>query len=137
LEGDLLRKEHDGYLLDRPVFQLPIPTSLHASLMSRLDRLSSEVREVAQIGAALGREFSYEVLASVARHSAGQLQDALTQLTGAGLVFRRGLPTRASIIFKHALIQDAAYSTLLRSERQELHERIASTLEQRFLDTVA
>jgi class 3 adenylate cyclase/tetratricopeptide (TPR) repeat protein len=137
LEGGLLRKEHDRYLLDRPVSQLAIPTSLHASLMARLDRLSSGIKEVAQIGAALGREFSYEVLASVTLHNHDQLQDALNQLTGAGLVFYRGALPRASIIFKHALIQDAAYGTLLRSERQELHERIARTLEQRFRDTVA
>jgi class 3 adenylate cyclase/tetratricopeptide (TPR) repeat protein len=136
LEGGLLREEDDRYALDGPVPQLAIPTSLHASLMARLDRLSS-VKDVAQIGAVLGREFSYEVLAAVAPHSTEQLQDALNQLADSGLVFCRGVPPRASIMFKHALIQDAAYSTLLRDQRQQLHARIGRTLEERFVDTVA
>jgi class 3 adenylate cyclase/tetratricopeptide (TPR) repeat protein len=133
LEGGLLREAHDGYVLDGPMPQLAIPSSLHASLLARLDRLSP-VREVAQIGAALGREFSYEIIAAMAPHGTDHLQDALNQLAGAGLVSWRGAPPRASIVFKHALIQDAAYSTLLRSQRQELHARIATTLEDRFPD---
>jgi hypothetical protein len=99
--------------------------------MARLDRLAP-VKEVAQIGAALGREFSYELLAAVARRTDDRLRGALDQLVDAGLVFRRGAPPRASFMFKHALVQDAAYSTLLRSQRQELHARIARSIEQRF-----
>ena len=90
--------------------------------MARLDRLAP-VKEVAQIGAAIGREFSYEVLAAVARRPDEQLRDALDQLVGAGLVFRRGTPPEATFIFKHAFVQDAAYGTLLRGRRQELHAR--------------
>ncbi len=104
--------------------------------MARLDRLAP-VKEVAQIGAAIGREFSYELLAAVARRTEDQLRDALDQLVGAGLIFRRGVPPQASIVFKHALVQDAAYSTLLRGRRQELHAGIAKVLEERFLETVA
>jgi class 3 adenylate cyclase/tetratricopeptide (TPR) repeat protein len=124
-----------GYSLDRAVPQLEIPTSLHDSLMARLDRLSS-VKDVAQIGAALGRQFSYELLAAVSPHNPEELQDALNKLTTAGLISCRGVPPWASITFKHALIQNAAYSTLLRSQRQELHARISSTLEERFPETV-
>jgi len=99
--------------------------------MARLDRLAP-VKEVAQIGAALGRQFPYDLLAAVARHSDSQLRRALEQLVDAGLVFRRGSFPHASFIFKHALVQDAAYGTLLRTQRQELHARIARTMEQRF-----
>ena len=99
--------------------------------MARLDRLLP-VKEIAQTAAALGREFSYEMLAAVSRHSEAELNDALGQLTEAGLLFRRGTPPRADFAFKHALVQDAAYSTLLRTQRQELHSRIGRTLEMRF-----
>jgi tetratricopeptide (TPR) repeat protein len=91
---------------------------------------------VAQIGAALGREFSYELLAAVARRTGDDLRDALGQLTEAGLVFRRGTPPRASFMFKHALVQEAAYSMLLRNQRQELHARIGKVLEEGFPETV-
>jgi predicted ATPase len=131
LEGGLLREEQSGYVLAAPLPPLAIPSSLQASLMARLDRLAP-VKEVAQIGAALGREFSYELLGAIARRTDDQLRGALDQLVGAGLVFRRGAPPRASFMFKHALIQDAAYSTLLRSQRQELHARIAQIIEQQF-----
>lgn len=131
LEGGLLREEEGSYVLAGPLPPLAIPSSLQASLMSRLGRLAP-VKEVAQIGAALGREFSYELLTAVARRSDERLRGALDQLVDAGLVFRRGAPPRASFIFKHALVQDAAYSTLLRSQRQELHARIAQAIEQRF-----
>ena len=113
-----------GYRLDGEAPQLTIPTSLRDSLMARLDRLAS-VKDVAQIGAALGRQFTYEVLAAVAPHNSKQLQDALNKLTSAGLVTCRGTPPRASITFKHALIQNAAYSTLLRNQRQALHAQNA------------
>src|SRR5690349_20210929 len=102
--------------------------------MARLDRLA-QVKEVAQIGAAIGREFSYEVLAATARWTDDQLWDALDQLVEAGLMFRRGLPPEASFIFKHALVQDAAYNSLLRSQRQLLHMHIGKVLEEQFPET--
>jgi len=104
--------------------------------MARLDRLA-QIKEVAQIGATLGREFSYEVLAAVARQPVDQLSDALDKLVDAGLIFRRGVAARASLMFKHALVQDAAYSTLLRSQRQELHARIARVLVEQFPEATA
>jgi tetratricopeptide (TPR) repeat protein len=136
LEGSLLREQGGRYVLDGPLPPLAIPSSLQASLLARLDRLAP-VKEVAQIGAILGREFSYEVLAAVARRPGDQLGDALDKLTNAGLVFRRGVPPRAWFIFKHALVQDAAYSTLLRSQRQELHARIGKVLEDKFPEIAA
>ena len=131
IDGGMLREGAGGYALAGPLSELAIPSSLQASLLARLDRLAP-VREVAQIGAAIGREFSHEFLAAVARRSKAQLTDALDQLTAAGLVLRRGSPPRASYVFKHALVQDAAYSTLLRGPRQEMHARIADVLAQRF-----
>jgi class 3 adenylate cyclase/predicted ATPase len=106
-----------------------VPATLHASLMARLDRLGPAAKEVAQVGAALGREFSYELLAAVAQRSAVELDAALGQLVTAGLAFRRGAPPQATFLFKHALVQDAAYGTLLQGKRQELHGRIAHVLE--------
>jgi class 3 adenylate cyclase len=110
-----------------------VPPSLHASLMARLDRLGP-AKEVAQIGAAIGREFSYELLASVAQKSAADLHRALDRFSDAGLVFSRGVPPDATFIFKHALVRDAAYGTLLRGQRQSLHGRIAAVLERDFPD---
>jgi predicted ATPase len=95
------------------------------------------VREVAQIGAALGRQFSHELIGAVAAMPQPQLDDALTQLVGAELIYRRGTPPDAEYTFKHALVQDAAYATLLRSRRQQLYARIAAALEERFPDIVA
>jgi class 3 adenylate cyclase/tetratricopeptide (TPR) repeat protein len=135
LESGLLREEADRYVLDGALPPFAIPTSLHDSLMARLDRLAS-VRLVAQIGAAIGREFPYELVAAVAGRSDNELRNALDQLTEAGLVFRRGMPPHASYLFKHALVQDAAYSTLLRNSRQELHARIGKVLEERFPEIV-
>jgi predicted ATPase len=129
LEGGLLQEDDDQYVLTGSLPSLAIPSSLHDSLLARLDRLAP-VKEVAQIGAAIGREFSYDLLAAVARRP-GQLRDALDQLVEAGLIFRRGALAEASFIFKHALVQDAAYSALLRGRRQELHTAIATALEQR------
>ena len=131
LEGGLLREEGERYLFEGQSPAIAIPSSLHASLLARLDRLAP-VREVAQIGAVLGREFSYETLAAVAGRSDTELVDALDQLVDAGLIFRRGGSLRATFTFKHALIQDAAYSTLLRSQRQGLHARIGNMLKERF-----
>ena len=111
---------------------LNVPATLHASLMARLDRLGSAAKEVAQVGAVLGREFSYELLAAVAQRNAAELNAALDQLVVAGLAFRRGAPPQATYLFKHALVQDAAYGTLLRGKRQELHRRVADVLEEKW-----
>jgi class 3 adenylate cyclase/predicted ATPase len=108
-----------------------IPTTLQASLLARLDRLAS-TREVVQIAATLGRQFSHELISAVADMPPARLDDALEQLIRAELVFRRGTPPDATYIFKHALVQDAAYSTLLRTKRQQLHGRIATTMECQF-----
>ena len=110
---------------------LAVPASLHASLMARLDRLGP-AKEVAQIGAVIGREFSHPVLAAVALKDEKALQSALEALTEAGLLFRQGVPPNASYVFKHALVQDVAYGTLLREPRRALHARIAETLESKF-----
>jgi predicted ATPase/class 3 adenylate cyclase len=110
---------------------LPVPASLHAPLMARLDRLGS-AKEVAQVGAAIGREFSHALLAAVVRKPEEELRSALNRLVAAGLLFRQGLPPHATYLFKHALVQDAAYSTLLREPRRMLHGRIAETIEGRF-----
>jgi class 3 adenylate cyclase/predicted ATPase len=131
LEGGLLREEADRYVLDRTVPPLAIPTSLHDSLMARLDRLAS-VRLVAQIGAAIGREFSYAVLHTVSRLPEDELQSALDRLVASELVFQRGTPPEAVYTFKHALVQDAAHGSLLRSSRQQLHAQIADTLATHF-----
>src|SRR5215472_11618301 len=112
-----------------------VPATLHASLMARLDRLGSAATEVAQVGAALGREFPYELLAAVAQRGAAELDAALDQLVVAGLAFRRGTPPQATFLFKHALVQDAAYGTLLRGKRQELHGRVAHVLEKQWPET--
>ena len=112
---------------------LSVPASLHASLMARLNRLSA-AKEVAQIGAAIGREFSYALLAAVTRKPEGELVSALDRLVAAGLLFRQGVLPYARYLFKHALVQDAAYGTLLREPRRELHARIAETLESKFAE---
>jgi class 3 adenylate cyclase/predicted ATPase len=113
-----------------------VPASLHASLMARLDRLGAAKR-VAQIGAAIGREFSRALLAAVVGEPEAELDAALDRLVVAGLLFRQGLPPPATYLFKHALVQDAAYGTLLRSRRRQLHAGIAATVEARFPEIVA
>jgi class 3 adenylate cyclase/predicted ATPase len=128
LESGLLREEADRYVLDRPLPPFAIPTSLHDSLMARLDRLAS-VRLVAQTGAAIGREFSYELLHAVSRLPEDELQTALARLVASELVFQRGTLPDAIYSFKHALVQDAAHDSLLRSARQQLHGHIAEALE--------
>ena len=112
---------------------LAVPASLHASLMARLDRLGP-AKEVAQIGSAIGREFSHALLASVVSKPETELGSALDRLVAAGLLFRQGMPPHASYLFKHALVQDAAYGTLLREPRRALHARIVETLESGFAD---
>jgi class 3 adenylate cyclase len=114
-----------------PSPSLAVPASLHASLMARLDRLGP-AKEVAQIGAAIGREFSHALLAAVVRKPEAELGSALNRLIQAGLVFRQGEPPHATYLFKHALVQDAAYGTLLREPRRALHARIAESLESQF-----
>jgi class 3 adenylate cyclase/predicted ATPase len=119
-----------------PSTGLGVPATLQASLMARLDRLGPAAKGVAQIGAAIGREFSYELAASVAELPEERLQEALQRLVDAGLVFQRGAPPAAEYLFKHALVQDTAYGTLLRGPRQQLHARTAASLEARFPDRV-
>ena len=117
-----------------PSQTLAVPATLHASLMSRLDRLGGPAKEVAQIGAAIGREFSYALLAAVACKPEAELKAAFDRIVAAGLLFRQGAPPHATYLFKHALVQDAAYGTLLRESRRALHARIAETLESDFAD---
>jgi class 3 adenylate cyclase/predicted ATPase len=114
-----------------------VPAALHSSLMARLDRLGQAAKEVAQIAAAIGREFSWELLAPVAERRAEELLDGLGRLAAAGLIFRRGAPPHATYLFKHALVRDAAYESLLRRRRTELHARIAKVLEAGFPDRIA
>ncbi len=114
---------------------LSVPASLHASLMARLDRLGP-AKEVAQIGAAIGREFSEDLLAAVVRKPETALASALDRLIQAGLLFRQGVPPHVTYLFKHALVQDAAYGTLLRESRRALHARIAEALESQFAERV-
>jgi predicted ATPase len=112
---------------------LAVPASLHASLMARLDRLGP-AKELAQIGAAIGREFSHALLAAVVRKPEAELVSSLDRLVRAGLLFRKGVPPHATYLFKHALVQDAAYGTLLRQPRRALHARIVDTLERQFAE---
>jgi class 3 adenylate cyclase/predicted ATPase len=116
-----------------PSQALAVPASLHASLMARLDRLGP-AKEVAQVGAAIGREFSHSILAAVVRKPEAELRAALDRLIAAGLLFRQGVPPHATYLFKHALVQDAAYGTLLREPRRALHARIAEVIESQFAD---
>jgi class 3 adenylate cyclase/predicted ATPase len=118
-----------------PSAKLEIPATLHASLMARLDRLGP-AKELAQIGSAIGREFSHMLIEAVARKPPADLDSALQRLISAGLLFRQGVPPHAHYLFKHALVQDAAYSTLLREHRRALHKKIVEALEGQFADIV-
>jgi class 3 adenylate cyclase/tetratricopeptide (TPR) repeat protein len=131
LETGFLQERDGHYVLNRPLPSMAIPTTLHASLMARLDRLAP-VREVAQIGAVVGREFSYELLNTAAGLPRETLEEALAQLVRSELVFCRGEIPHAVYTFKHALVRDAAYSGLLKSRRAELHAAIADAFEQRY-----
>ncbi len=131
LESGELNEASDHYEYGGPARAVTIPATLRDSLMARLDRFMP-VKEIAQIGAAIGREFSYELIEAVAPMPQAQLDDALAQLSASGLAFRRGTPPDAIYTFKHALVQDAAYDSLLKSRRQELHAKIARVIEQRF-----
>ena len=130
LESGSLHEEADRYVLDGALLPFAIPTTLHASLLARLDRLAS-VRLVAQIGAAIGREFSYALLRVVSHLPDDELQSALARLVASELVLQRGSPPDAVYAFKHALVQDAAHGSLLRGARHQLHARIAEALEAR------
>jgi tetratricopeptide (TPR) repeat protein len=134
LESGLLREADGSYELTGPLPPLAIPSTLHASLLARLDRLAS-VKDVAQIGAAIGREFSYALIAAVASLSERDMNAALAQLVEAELIFQRGVPPDATYQFKHALVQDAAYATLVRSRRQQLHGLIGRALVEQFPET--
>ncbi len=134
LESGLLTDAGDHFELAGPLPPLAIPATLHDSLLARLDRLAP-VKEIAQIGAALGREFPHALLAAVADRPETELQAAVDQLVASELVYRRGTPLEATYSFKHALVQDAAYGTLLKSRRQHLHARIAQVLEEHFPET--
>ena len=112
---------------------LSVPASLHASLMARLDRLGS-AKELAQIGATIGREFSFALLTAVARRPEAELAESLDRLVRSGLTSRQGSPLDATYAFKHSLVQDAAYGTLLREPRRALHARIAEALENQFTE---
>ncbi|SIO47947.1 Predicted ATPase [Bradyrhizobium erythrophlei] len=131
LESGLLEDTGDCYELTGPLPPLAIPATLQDSLMARLDRLAP-VKEVAQMAACIGREFSHELLAAVASPGENALGDALAQLLTAELIFRRGVPPKVGYSFKHALVQDVAHESLLKSRRQQIHARIAAVLEECF-----
>ena len=136
LESGLLQERAERYELTGPLPPLAIPTTLHDSLMARLDRLAT-VKSIAQLGATLGREFSYDLLQAVSPWDEGTVLQGLHQLVEAEFLYQRGLPPQATYLFKHALIQDTAYQSLLKSTRQSYHQRIAQVLEARFPETVA
>jgi predicted ATPase len=128
LESGLLHEKADRWVLDGALPPFAIPATLHDSLLARLDRLAS-VRRVAQIGAAIGRQFSYELLRAVSRLPEDELQTSLARLVASELVFQRGTPPDAVYVYKHALVQAAAHGSLLRTTRQQLHAQIAEALE--------
>jgi class 3 adenylate cyclase/tetratricopeptide (TPR) repeat protein len=131
LESGLLTDAGDRFDLAGPLSPLAIPTTLHDSLMARLDRLAT-VKQVAQVGAVIGREFSYQLLKAVVELSTAELREALTRLVASELVFCGGSPPHANYSFKHALVRDVAYESILKAKRRQLHARIAATLEQMF-----
>src|SRR5262245_29289949 len=131
LTSALLREEAEQYVLTGRLRTVVIPDTLQDALMARLDQLN-RAKEVAQLGAVLGREFPYDLLQAIAPQDEDTLQAGLAQLVGAELLYQRGRPPRARYIFKHALIQDAAYASLLRSTRQQVHQQIAQVLAARF-----
>src|SRR5215510_7140170 len=131
LASPLLQEEADQYVLTGTLRTVAIPDTLQDALMARLDQLN-RAKEVAQFGAVLGREFAYELLQAIAPQDEDTLQEGLAQLVKAELLYQRGRPPRARYIFKHALIQDAAYASLLKSTRQQVHQQIAQVFEARF-----
>jgi class 3 adenylate cyclase/predicted ATPase len=135
LESGLVWEEADRYVLTGPLLPLAIPATLQDSLMARLDRLST-ARAVAQLGAVLGREFAYELIQAVALMDEATVQRGLAQLVNAELLYQRGRPPQAQYRFKHTLIQETAYQSLLKSTRQQYHQRTAQVLVERFPETV-
>jgi class 3 adenylate cyclase/predicted ATPase len=131
LASPLLRAEESQYVLTGPLRMVAIPETLQDALMARLDQLN-RAKEVAQLGAVLGREFAYELLAAIAPQDEDTLQAGLAELVEAELLYQRGRPPRARYLFKHALIQDAAYASLLKSTRQQVHQQVAQVFEARF-----
>jgi predicted ATPase len=135
LASELLREEEGQYVLTGPLSSVAIPETLQDSLMARLDQLQT-AKEVAQLGAVLGREFSSEMLQLVSSPDEATVQTGLAQLVETEPLYRRGRAPRARYRFKHALIQDAAYASLLRSTRQQVHQQVAQLLETRFPEVV-
>jgi class 3 adenylate cyclase/predicted ATPase len=131
LESGLLREVGDRYELSDPLPALAIPSTLHASLLARLDRLAAG-KEVAQVAAVVGREFSYNLILAVSGLAEPDLNAALVRLVAAELIFQRGSPPEATYAFKHALLQDAAYGSVLRGRRRQIHAAIKRALEHRF-----
>jgi predicted ATPase len=131
LVSEFLHENVDHYALTRPLSGVAIPDTLQDSLMARLDQMNT-AKEVAQLGAVLGREFPYELIQAISPQDEETLQAGLTQLIEAELLYQRGRPPRAKYLFKHALIQDAAYASLLKSTRQQVHQRIATVLASQF-----
>jgi predicted ATPase len=135
LGSELLREEAEAYVLTGPLLTVAIPDTLQDSLMARLDQMNT-AKEVEQLGSVLGREFAYEMLEALSSQDEETLQTGLAQLVAAELLYQQGRPPRAKYLFKHALIQDTAYASLLRSTRQRVHRQIAELLEARFPETV-
>ena len=131
LESDLLQEDTEHYMLTGPLTAVTIPATLQDSLMARLDRLGT-AKDVAQLGAVVGREFAYDVLQALVPLDETTLQARLAELVEAELLYQRGRPPHARYVFKHALIQDAAYASLLKSTRQQVHQQIAQVIETRF-----
>jgi class 3 adenylate cyclase/predicted ATPase len=131
LASALLREESDQYVLTGPLHTVAVPDTLQDALMARLDQLKT-AKEVAQLGAVLGREFAYELLQAITPQDENALQEGLAQLVAAELLYQRRRPPRARYVFKHALIQDAAYASLLKSTRQQVHQQVAQVFETRF-----
>lgn len=136
IESDAVKPKAGRYVLDKPLASIVIPATLQDSLMARLDRLG-QAKDIAQIAAVIGREFSRDLLEAVVGVGANELAEALTRLADVGLVFRRGTQNRSSYVFKHALVQDTAYASLLNTRRRELHGKIAQTLESDFTTLVS
>jgi class 3 adenylate cyclase/predicted ATPase len=130
IESGMLREDVDAYHLDGPLSALAIPTTLHDSLMARLDRLQP-VKEIAQIGAVIGRIFDHRTISALVARPEAELVDAMRQLVEAELIFRRGRAPDATYLFKHALVRDAAYESLLKAKRLTLHARLLNILEDR------
>src|SRR5205085_6613722 len=135
LGSGVLEARGDAYLLTSALAQLQIPATLQDSLMARLDR-APQLREVAQLGSVLGREFAYDMISALAGLEEEALQSGLGQLVVDELLYQRGRPPRSRYLFKHALIQDAAYHSLLKRTRQQYHRQVAELFESNFVDTV-